>query len=326
MTEAIEIQLPENIATALKSLESNPAYAGVVPMLTEKFSGHYALVLNNNKSVARIQESKNTDPNSTEYQDATWRRKVIDGDDPKISAAEKKYQKLIEESEKLLAQLREMSKSHMQPALSEEETQNLRKQVNEGKSVIADSATASKAIADMADQMLTLAGNPVDGGIWSLMPQPDSLMNTRGRKAGTKSSSGGYSTRVIDITLDGESTNKKVKEKGVEVEKSHFNFLAEKLSRKFNANQFPSNEVTAEELERAYYNSNNTEFRDSASMPVTQEFTFTKEIEVQNPNDDSTKLIPTTVNISVTKWTRESTDSENENAETENKNENENES
>lgn len=305
MTE--QVQLPESLSNALAPLVDNPAYSATVPLFTEKLGSHYALVQQNNRNVARVQESKNTDPNNTDYQDATWARVVAENADPKMVAAEKKYQKLIEQSELLLAELREGAKAHMQPALSEEEIQKLRKTVNDGKSVIADSAKATTAIAEMADQMLTLAGAPVEGGIWSLMPQPDSLMNARGRKSsGSKSEGGTNFTRVIDIQVDGEAANKTVKGRdGSETVKAHFNFAAERLSRKFNASQFPENEVTAEELEQAYYASNNTAFRDSGSMPTIHEFAFSKTVKVQNPNDDSTTDVLQMVTVNVTKWTRE---------------------
>ena len=302
MTETLPVKIDE----ALAELRNNPAYKGVVPMLESKFIEHYALVQKNNSNVARIQESKNTDPNSTEYQDATWHRVVAEKTDPALVKLEAQFQKLEAAREKALAELRELAKAHMQPALSEEGVAALRKEVNDGKAVIQTSVTAAASIAEMADQMLALTGKPVENGIWSLMPQPDSLMNARGRKAGSgaKGGVGAYSTRITDAFIDGKSTNREVKVKGESVSKAHFNFIAEELSKDFNDKQFPGNQVTAEEVEHAYYDSKSVAFRESDSMPVEHEFTFTKNIEVQNPNDDSTKEIPMTRNIKVIKWTK----------------------
>lgn len=304
--------LPETIDTAFEALRGNPAYAGVVPMLSEKLGAHYALVKTNNKNVARINEARDTDPNSAEYQDSTWKRVVAEGEDPAMAAKEKRYQKALEAAEKLLKELREDAKQHMQPALSEEEVTKLRKEVNDGKSVISDSVKACAAIAEMADQMLTLAGAPVENGIWSLMPEHDSLMNARGRKSGgaTKGDGEGYATRLVEAFIDGQTTNRNVKRKGKDVFAAHFNYVAENLSKEFGDKEFPGNQVTAEEVERAYYGSKGITFRSSEEMPADHTFSFTKEIEARNGADNTVKRIPVTKELRIVRWTKETAGTE----------------
>lgn len=315
-TQTAAQPLPEEIAAAFGKLEANPAYAPVVPMLVGKFSDHYALVRTNNSNVARINEARNTDPESTEYQDSTWKRVVAEGGDAAMAKKEARYQKLIAEAEKLLAELRNDAKAHMQPALSEEQVTALRKQVNDGKKVIEDSVKATASVADMADQMLTLAGAAIEGGIWSLMPQPDSLMNARGRKStGNAAKAGGYATRLVEAKIDGKSANRDVKRKGKDVNAAHFNYVAEDLSKEFNDKAFPENQVSAEDVEKAYYASKGVEFRDSESMPEVHEFEFTRTIKVQNPNDDSATEIPVTKRIEVTRWTKNTAGLNDDNAE-----------
>lgn len=282
--------------------------APVRDMIQVKLNEVLALIQENNRRVARINEAKATDPNSTEYQDSVWKRVVSELSDPEIVAAEKRYQKAIKEAETQLVILRTKSKDHMQAPLSETEVQALKKSVNEGKATISEAITGAKAFAEMADQMLTLAGKPVENGVISLMPQPDSLLNSRPRKstASANSSGDGYSTRVADITLDGISTNKEVTVKGEKVQRGHFNFAAETLSRKWDAAQHSENTVTAVELEEAYYasyqkNGKAVDFRIATDMPEVHEFKYTRDVVVQNTNDNSTRTEPHTVVISVTR-------------------------
>lgn len=313
-TESTPATLPEGINNAFAALRENPAYQGVVPMLSDKLGAHYALVKTNNRNVARINEARETNPESAEYQDATWRRVVEEGDDAEMAKLDARRQKLIAEEQRILMQLREKSRAHMQPALSEEEVTKLRKEVNDGKSVISDSVKANAAIAEMADQMLTLAGAPVENGIWSLMPQPDSLMNARGRKAGSKSTSDGegYATRLVEAFVDGKTTNRNVKRKGKDVFAAHFNYVAEDLSKEFGDKEFPANQVSSEEVEQAYYASKGEEFRNRDAMPVDHTFEFTKEIEVRNGADNTVKKIPVTKSIRVVRWTKETAGKEGE--------------
>lgn len=307
--------LPESIDNAFAVLRENPAYAGVVPMLAEKLGSHYALVKTNNKNVAAINAAKKSDPNDPEVQDAAWKNAVESGEaDDELTKLEKRFQQIQKQHEEVLAKMRKIAvEKHITPPLSEDEVTALRKQVNDGKSVISDSVKANAAIAEMADQMLTLAGKPVENGIWSLMPQPDSLMNARGRKSSGGSSKGdgeGYATRLVEAFVDGETTNKNVKRKGKDVFAAHFNYVAERLSKEFGDKEFPGNQVTAEEVERAYYASKGEEFRNSDAMPADHTFEFTKEIETRNGADGSVKKIPVTKNVRVVRWTKETAGTE----------------
>jgi hypothetical protein len=313
--------LPESIDNALGALRENPAYSSVVPMLSEKLGSHYALIRKNNRNVARINEAKETDPESAEYQDSTWKRVVAESADPEMVKLDARRQKLIAEEQKILMQLREKARNHMEPALSDDEVQRLRKEVNDGKSVISASVTANAAIAEMADQMLTLAGKPVENGIWSLMPQPDSLMNTRGKGKSKSSESGeGYATRLVEAFINGKTTNRNVKRKGKDVFAAHFNYVAEALSKEFGDKEFPGNIVTAEEVERAYYGSKGVEWRASDEMPADHTFEFTKEIEMRNGADNSVKKMPVTKSIRVVRWTKETAGKEGELAKPEGEN------
>lgn len=320
MTEqnATTPQLPEAIAEAFKALVENPAYSGVVPMLAEKLGTHYALIRKNNRNVSDIQNAGKNDPKDTEVQDAAWERAIADGEaTQEMIAAEKRYQKAVSqmmaEKDKLRAAVLADIPKFIGESLSEEAVTKLRKEVNDGKSVIADSVKACAAIAEMADQMLTLAGKPVENGIWSLMPQADSLMSARGRKAGKSESSGeGYATRLVEAFIDGQTTNRNVKRKGKEVFAAHFNYVAENLSKEFGDKEFPGNQVTAEEVERAYYDSKGAAFRVSEEMPADHTFEFTKEIEMRNGADGSVKKMPVTKSIRVVRWTKDTAGTEGE--------------
>lgn len=302
------VELPEKLREALGILEASPMFAAVVPMLNEKFVAHYALIKTNNSNVLAVREANDTDPESTEYQDNTWKRIVSEELDPEMVKLDARRQKLIAEEQKILATLREKSKNHMRPALSEEAVQKLRKDINDGKKVIEQSVAASASVAEMADQMLKTAGNPIENGIWSLMPQPESLMNVRGKKAAAKSSGEGYATRVVEAFVNGETANRNVKRKGVEVFAGHFNYVAEYLSKMWDDKSFPENQVTSQEVEKAYYDSKGAEFRDSESMPVDHTFEFTKNVKVRNGADDTVKEIPTPVSIRIVRWTKETKD------------------
>lgn len=311
-TENATPVLPEAIDKAFTVLRDNPSFSVMVPTIAEKLGAHYALVKHNNRNVARINEARDTDPNSAEYQDSTWKRVVAEAEDVEMVKLDARRQKLIAEEQKILMQLREKAKTHMEPALSKEEVEKLRKEVNDGKSVISDSAKANAAIAEMADQMLSLAGAPVENGIWSLMPEHDSLMNARGRKSGTaaKGDGEGYATRLVEAFIDGQTTNRNVKRKGKEVFAAHFNYVAENLSKEFGDKEFPGNQVTAEEVERAYYGSKGVEFRSSDEMPADHTFAFTKEIEARNGADNTVKRIPITKELRIVRWTKETAGTE----------------
>lgn len=324
-------QFAEKLSTALAPIQPD----GVREMIESKLNEVLALIQKNNANVARVVEAKDTDPNSADYQDATWKRVVNEGTDDALTKKEAQFQKLEAAREKALAELREMSKAHMQPALSEEEVQKTRKLINEGKSVIADAMKVATGYCEMADQMLTLAGKPVENGIAALIPQPDSLMNARGRKSGkSDSAKGPYAARLASVAIDGEEVVKvrNKRDGSTETITPHMNHIAEKLSRKFNEAQFSENQVTAEEVETAYYESYSVDgkpvaFRDHGSMPVEHEFTFTKGVTVQNPNDDSTKVLPHTVKVKVVRNVKDtSAESDTEENKSENTEENKTES
>lgn len=266
--------------------------------LVEKLDEALNVILTNNRRVARVQESKNTDPNNVEYQDSTWRRIAEEQSDPEIVAAEARYQELNAEIEELLSTLREKSKAFMQPALSEEEIQKERKLINEGKATIDSLKLSAGALADFADAMLTASGNGIEGGVWSLMPNVESLLNTRGRKsAGKSAAGGGYATRIGTILVDGVDVGKG---EGAD-RKYNWPIVAEYLSKRFNGDRFEGNKVSALELEEALYNALGVEWRDKSSLKDI-DFEFKKDIEVQNTNDDGTKTEPHTVKISFAKW------------------------
>lgn len=320
-------QLPERIAEAFKALTENPAYAGVVPMLSEKLGAHYALVKTNNRKVFDVQNAGKNDPKDTEVQDNAWERAIAEGTaTPEMVAAEKRYQKAVSammaEKDKLRAAVLADVSKFIGESLSDDEVTKLRKEVNDGKSVITDSVKACAAIAEMADQMLTLAGKPVENGIWSLMPQADSLITGRGRKSGgaSKGDGEGYATRLVEAFIDGQTTNRNVKRKGKDVFAAHFNYVAENLSKEFGDKEFPGNQVTAEEVERAYYDSKNAAFRNADEMPADHTFEFTKEIEVRNGADNAVKRIPVTKSIRVVRWTKDTAGTEGSIAESDTEN------
>lgn len=291
-------QISEKLTAALAPIQPD----GVREMIETKLNEFLALIQQNNVNVARVVEAKDTDPESADYQDLTWKRVVNEGTDDALSKKEAQFQKLEAAREKALAELREMSKAHMKPALSEEEVQKTRKLINEGKSVIADARKVVTGYCEMADQMLTLVSKPVENGIASMLPEADSLMNARGRKSGkSDSAKGPYAARLANVFLDNEEIVKvrNKRDGSTETITPHMNHIAERLSRKFNEGQFSENQVTAEEIEAAYYDSKKVDFRDHGSMPVEHEFTFTKNITVQNPNDDSTKVEPHSVKVKV---------------------------
>jgi hypothetical protein len=133
-----------------------------------------------------------------------------------------------------------------------------------------------------------------EGGIVSLLPQANSLKNTRTRKGATEEDSriGKYMTRVYDVLIDGESTQVKGKGK--------FNYAADKLSEKFGISVHPANEVTAEEIEEEYYKALGIERRlKDANLPLEFTFTFEKTIKKQNPNDNSFTDVPVRVKLTV---------------------------
>ena len=66
-------QISEKLVAALAPIQPD----GVREMIETKLNEFLALVQKNNANVARVVEAKDTDPESADYQDATWRRVVF---------------------------------------------------------------------------------------------------------------------------------------------------------------------------------------------------------------------------------------------------------
>lgn len=263
-------------------------------MIEEKLQDAFSLIVTSNEWVAQVNAAKAEDPNNTEYLDSIWRAKAPLNEE--LRPIEEQYQVLVAESEKLLEKLRAFAKTEVKPPLSEEETKQTRKKVNDAAPAIAEARKAAETMAMIADQMLTLQGAAIPGGIISLLPPVESLKNTRGRKAGS-SEGKSYMTRVGDVLVDGKSTNRVINGES----KGKFNFAADELSKQFGEDIFPDNKVTPEALEEAYFESLGKPLRSvkSSEIPVEHEFTFTKEVKVRNGNDDGFKVVPQSKKVKV---------------------------
>ena len=294
---------PATLEEALALIDFQP----VREMVAEKLGAAIELIRENNSRVLQIREAKDTDPNNVEYLDNVWKRVISEGtDDKELIQAEKRFQAAAKAYEKELATLRNAAKArHIQPPMSDEDKAKLKKLINDGKPVIAAARTTAESFAEMADKMLLSAGKPLpEGGVIALLPETESLLQTRGRKSSGGSGKGGYSTRLVDAFIDGVSTNRIKKNKqGEMAPAAHFLFVAEELSKEFGSAQFPQNAVTQEEIETAYYDSKSVEFRNAGEMPEDHTFEFKKEITVQNPSDDSTKQEPHTKKVRIVRWT-----------------------
>lgn len=268
----------------------------------------FELVTENNKRVAQVNASKAQDPKKPGYEDYLdnlWRQNATD---PAIREDVEQFDIVSEEYERLLSKLRGHAKANFIPEeLSEEKARETRKLVNESENAVKKAREIAASMAAVADQMLTLHSVEIKGGVMSLIPEIDSLKSLRGRKATSGSGTGPYMTRAAEILVDGKSTNRDGKGK--------FNYAADDLSKRFNVERFPGNRVTAEELESAYlaefgYSSREDSKSDNDAKLADREFTFTREIEVQNPNDDSTTKVPQTVSISVKRAAKVETETE----------------
>lgn len=283
--------MSESVFTDLLSQAGLPEAA--TAKIRAKLDEAYNLIQENNVRILRIQASKAQDPNNEEYLDSLWRANR--SNDPKIVARAARFDAVSEEYEKLLKELREAAKAQVKPPLSEEEQRNQRKLVNESVEAVNKAKQAAATVAEIADQMLEIRGKAIEGGIMSLMPQIESLKQTRGRKSadGEKRQ---YMTRADEILVDGKSTNKMDGDKS----KGSFNYAAEALSREFGSARIASNAVTAIEIEEEYFKAMGLEFRDKESpFPDPFEFTFTKTIKKQNPNDDKFTEAPVSKKITV---------------------------
>lgn len=275
----------------LEALQSTGLPEAALKPLIDKYNEAFNLTVENNKRVAQINAAKAQDPNNTEYLDSLWRANFKS--DPEMVEVEEQYQIVTAEYEKLLAQLREFGKKHVPVALSEDEAKNTRKLVNESAPTIQTARDGFAAMAEMVNAVLSAQGKSIEGGLLSFLPEVESLKNARGRKAATAGGNiGVYMTRVHDVLIDGESTRT---EKG-----GKFNYAADKLSAKFGVSVYPGNQVTAEEVEKAYYDAMGIELRDkSKELPLEFTFDFTKVTKKPNPNDGEMVEAPVTVRLTV---------------------------
>lgn len=302
-TETSTAAAPATLEEALALIEFQP----VRDMVAEKLGAAIELIRENNSRVLQIREAKDTDPNNVEYLDNVWKRVIQEGtDDKEMIQAEKRFQAAAKAYEAELAKLRAAAKArHIQPPMSDEDRDKLKKLINDGKPVIAAARTTAESFAEMADKMLVSAGKPLpEGGVIALLPETETLMNVRGRKSASGGGTKSYSTRLVDAFIDGKSTNVMKKNKsGDMAPHAHFNYVANELSKEFGSATFPENEVTSEEIEQAYYDSKEVTFRKSEDMPEDYTFEFKKDVKVQNGNDDSTKVEPHIKKVRIVRWT-----------------------
>lgn len=278
-------QLPE---AALKPIEAK---------LVEAFD----LIVENNKRVAQVNAAKANDPSRPGFEDELdklWRLHAPS--DETMSEIQTQFDAVAESYEKLQKQLREFAKTKIEAPLSEEETKKVKALVNESAPAIAKAKQSAADMAQVADTMLALPhiNAPIEGGIISLLPEVESLKQMRGRKAASSGETGkAYMVRVVDVLLDGKSTNRIVNGES----KGKLNYAADEMSKQFNEAAFPENKVSAEELETAYWEALELPWRSkkNTELPESFDFEFTKTIKVQNPNDDSTTDIPKTVKVTV---------------------------
>jgi hypothetical protein len=273
--------------------------AAIAPM-KQKLVEAYRLISLNNQRVIQVNAAKAMDPNNLDYLDTLWNAHATD--DPEIAEIEPLYQAAVEEYLKLQAKLRTLAKKHIPAVLSDDETKALKNLVNGSGDAIDKAIASARDMALVVDQMLAIHGAKPEGGIISLLPSVDSLKSTRGRKAAN--AAGGertpYMTRVGDILLDGVSTNITV---DGEV-KAKFNFAADAWNKKYNAEQFPENGVTAVLLEEAFFKHMGIPWRSikGAQLPEdSYEFEFTKDVKEKSKQDGTETVRPVTVKVTVVK-------------------------
>lgn len=264
--------------------------------LTDKVADYVALVNQNNEWVAQINVARAQDPSNTEFLDSIWAAKAPNDDE--MAKVEEEYQALVDQTEKLLKKLRDFARSNIPQPLSEDAVKETRKKVNDAAPTISETRKGIAANFEMLEGILKLTAKDElpEGGLLSLLPNPESLKNARGRKASTATGEGKkYVTRVGEVLLDGNSTNVNGAGK--------FAYAANALTEKFNGKAIAQNKVTAEEMEEAYFASlpGSPELRSLSSTEIPEEhtFTFTKEILAQNPNDDGFTKVPQNVKVTV---------------------------
>jgi len=255
--------------------------AGLKP-IRDKWDEAFNLILKNNERVAQINAARAQDPNNTEYIDSLW--KLHAKNDPKLSETEAKFDAIAEQYEELLKELREFGRTKVPTPLSEDDAKNVRKAVNESSETIQTAIAGAASMMAMVDAILAANGNSVPGGLISLMPEVDSLKNTRGRKAGTSTTS--YATRIGGFEINGRNIHRDGK--------ANFRYAADSLSTEFGAENFPENKVTGEEIEEAYFAAIEKPFRSVKTADTTKTFEFTKEVKIAE-NATETRTVSLTV-------------------------------
>ncbi|WP_190221154.1 hypothetical protein [Streptomyces griseosporeus] len=238
----------------------------------------FKLIVENNKRIAQVNASKANDPNNTEYLDSLWKSAQANGDE-EIAPLADKFDAVSAEYERLIAELREKAKAHVPAQLSEDETKSMRALVNQSADAIDTARKQALALVTIIDSMLEVKGMAIEGGVASLLPQADSLKNTRGRKGATGEKS--YSTRITGFDFNG---NKVANDEG----KVNFRFAANKVSEEIGATTYPENRITGDEIEAAFFKALGKEFRSvkSTEIPARTDFDFEKAVKV---SDDKTE-------------------------------------
>lgn len=266
--------------------------AAYAPLLS-KLDEYTSMVAESNSLVAQINAAKAQDPNNVDYLDTLWRAEE-NGDDKKLTQLIARFDKVAEQYESYLSQLREIAKTSLVKApLSEDDAKAAKKTVNEMAPALNASKAAIGEMFTIPATMLGIAGVEIpEGGIVSMLPQAESLKNARGRRAATASGEVKvYKTRIGEGLIDGESTAKDGK--------SRFDWVADALNAKWDAG--PANKVTGEELEEAFFAHLNIPFRSKSSKEIPDEtvFEFEKVLHLQNPNDDSVTDVPKKVTLTI---------------------------
>lgn len=282
---------PKSIADYFK-LSQLPEAA--LKPVTEKVDEYLSLVSESNKLVAAVNRAREENPNNPEYLDKVWKGEYLSSEE--MVEVEAEYQAAVAVAEEKLKVLREFAKGRIPEELSEEKAKEARKQVNEFSPILAESRKAIAAQVSLVESMLGVFNVAIpDGGLVTLLPNAESMKNARGRKATTAAGGiGQYMTRVGDVLIDGESTQRDGKGK--------FNYAADKLTAKWNGNVIPDNRVTPEELEEAFFADGlGKELRSvpGAEIPIETEFEFSKTVKVKNTNDDGFTEVPQKVKLTV---------------------------
>lgn len=230
----------------------------------------FTLTSQNNERIAQINAARAQDPNNTEYLDSLW--KIHAKNDPEMAQVEAQFDEVAEMYEKLNKRLRDFAKTKVPTPLSEEETRNARKLVNESGDAIKTARDKYMAMAEMFDGILTSMGKGVEGGLGNLLPEADSLKNLRGRRAATGEKSN--ITRIGAFEINGRPIHRDGK--------ANFRYGADSVSIQFGAEKFPENKVTGEEIETAFFEAIDKPYRSlkSTEIPDSTTFGFTKEVKI----------------------------------------------